>query len=788
MRRFLQRGGGILVAAFAVAPLLAAAASESSAPLRPYHEAGPDRPVLALTPGLVGAEFADLLDRLSDAGLVVPVAFPGTGLVLRDRGAVDVALGLEASVRASFRGPVDASSELGRSATPAAHGFLQWWNDGFEDPAVLTARKRAARADAPRRDPSQPIRICAGSKTLEEALQERGGDRNARCGMNPAFRRIHFANGRFIVNLIFPEFGTDFWNPIELAQVTSDITRAMNWWNLKSDGWASFVVVEHGTVRVQHDPSELLMDEEDQYIADAMATLGYAGLCPYEAVDRLNTDNRDTYRGHWGFTQFALNQNSFAGAAGVLAYAYLGGPHTVCLRGNGGYPDALAQVVAHEYGHIFQALDEYSAGCAGCAPRAGYLNEQNGNCATCGLQVGKCIMRNAATYDAEERENMETMIHPCRFTKGQVGIRDENPPDGIPDVMRTVPETEVFTVLPDTLDGTRNVPVLGRAWDQPYAGAPAQYDPAVTINTILKVEFSIDGLPWASAIPLDDFFTEQEEDWELRIPELGGGLHRITVRAVNSVGGIDTTPPVVEAFVYNVKLRKELEIIRSGSRFALVWIIDGEDFGSEYSVWRTLEGGDTPNLVGTIASPGRKNNEFVWWDESVLPGEEYIYRLDVDIPDRGIKTLGLVRETAVLDDPGSGHFVKAGPNPSRGDVLFTVTVPIGPRPNQDDQTGLPDNDGNGGGIRPSGPAGRDGPDDVGSGTATPLWRDVTLSVYDVTGRLVRVLAKERQLETTRFNSSWNGTDRDGAPVPPGVYFVKTDLDYISDLTKVVILR
>ncbi len=46
-----------------------------------------------------------------------------------------------------------------------------------------------------------------------------------------------------------------------------------------------------------------------------------------------------------------------------------------------------------------------------------------------------------------------------------MGLRDAGPQDGILDIMQTDPDTEILTVLPDTLDGSQNVPVLGRAWD-----------------------------------------------------------------------------------------------------------------------------------------------------------------------------------------------------------------------------------------------------------------------------------------------------------------------------------
>ena len=396
-------------------------------------------------------------------------------------------------------------------------------------------------------------------------------------------------------------------------------------------------------------------------------------------------------------------------------------------------------------------------------------------------------------YDDVDRQFMESRIHPCPWTLGQAGNWDGGsngrPPNGIIDCMETEPETEILSALPDTLEGSLNVPVSGRAWDVPYRHAPPDYDPPVTINALRRVEFAVDGSSeWRVARPGDGFWDDREEDWELRLPELGGGHHRATVRAVNTIGAADPTPSTLDFFVFDVKLRGEVEIVANGARLALIWRIDGEDFGSTYTIYRQRTGTRDMLPVETMPTITGHDDEFVWWDEDVLPGEVYDYRLDVDIPGKGVKTLGIARETAVLADPPAEHFVSVGPNPSRGRVLLTVTVPIGPRASQSDPSG---DGGDPGGIRPSAPlvredpvdgsGGPDGPDD-------PLWRDVRLEVFDVRGRRIADLGVARHLEGRRFNAAWDLTRDDGVRVAAGVYFVRATLDYAEDLRKVVVLR
>jgi hypothetical protein len=63
-----------------------------------------------------------------------------------------------------------------------------------------------------------------------------------------------------------------------------------------------------------------------------------------------------------------------------------------------------------------------------------------------------------------------------------------------------------------------------------------------------------------------------------------------------------------------------------------------------------------------------------------------------------------------------------------------------------------------------------------------------VGVHDVRGRLVRDLGRFREQETRTFNVGWDGRYRDGAPAPPGVYFVRISLDYEQAIEKIVLLR
>jgi flagellar hook assembly protein FlgD len=63
-----------------------------------------------------------------------------------------------------------------------------------------------------------------------------------------------------------------------------------------------------------------------------------------------------------------------------------------------------------------------------------------------------------------------------------------------------------------------------------------------------------------------------------------------------------------------------------------------------------------------------------------------------------------------------------------------------------------------------------------------------MTVYDVSGRLVRDLGTVRQLESERFNLAWDGRDAHGVRLPAGVYFLAVRLDYAADVVKITLVR
>jgi len=69
----------------------------------------------------------------------------------------------------------------------------------------------------------------------------------------------------------------------------------------------------------------------------------------------------------------------------------------------------------------------------------------------------------------------------------------------------------------------------------------------------------------------------------------------------------------------------------------------------------------------------------------------------------------------------------------------------------------------------------------------PVPSRVQIAVYDVTGRLVAVLADEQKIPG-RYDVEWNGHDRRGQPVASGVYFLRMQAGVFVNTKKLLLLK
>ncbi|KYK30568.1 MAG: hypothetical protein AYK22_03610 [Thermoplasmatales archaeon SG8-52-3] len=269
---------------------------------------------------------------------------------------------------------------------------------------------------------------------------------------------------------------------------------------------------------------------EEQWVNESMAEIGYTSgdwirrVRDYNNYLRNTTETIPGYYGtDWAFTVFIIdNSNDADGyfSDGYHAYAYLGGPFTVCphLRPGGPPGPTLREVFAHELGHIFYATDEYN----GNTDYSGYLNAAD-------VEGSGCIMDNLALCISSG-------------SKQQVGWKDSDS-DGIADILDTDPDTTLNPYSPDpTSDPTPTY--TGSATVVPSQNNnPNGPGNDVTLNTIALVQYRVDGGTWSYDVTPDDGdWDEAVESFSFTTIPLSEGTHTIEARATNSVGNFDSTP------------------------------------------------------------------------------------------------------------------------------------------------------------------------------------------------------------------------------------------------------
>ncbi|MFA4889400.1 MAG: PKD domain-containing protein [Candidatus Omnitrophota bacterium] len=238
-------------------------------------------------------------------------------------------------------------------------------------------------------------------------------------------------------------------------------------------------------------------------------------------------DLRETFKTHWAFMVKVFYKKEYK--KDDRAWAYLWGP-SVTLFSQDLRQDYVAR---HETMHIFGANDQYYEASISPVDRFGYLNVVNANSQ---YNDGKGYF-NGAGEGAADIMISEGPIG--AYSRGQIGWRDADG-DGILDPLETFPDTV-------SLSKTGNNPFAytGKAQDKPILNAnpklvnnPGIYGD-VTLNTISKVEYRINGGAWSQAQAKDGKFDSAEEEFIFTLPALKNGRYSVEVRATNSVGNAE---------------------------------------------------------------------------------------------------------------------------------------------------------------------------------------------------------------------------------------------------------
>lgn len=241
-------------------------------------------------------------------------------------------------------------------------------------------------------------------------------------GQKNFYLTSEYMMGTVAVGIVFVESNgkrdrkTESWTEEDKEDVLAQIHTGLDWW-AETGGYKAGLTwtYEIHTLETPYEPINRTKDESPLWITECMENLGYQGAEEYTLNREFANDLRDKYKTDWAFIIYVVpsthDEDGYFHDQSGIAWAYLGGPYMVISnKCNGWGFTQVWKVVAHETGHVFNALDEYK-GVSHADDRSGRLNVQNGNHEDGGVINEACLMKN----------NEPSL---CTFTSGQIGWFD----------------------------------------------------------------------------------------------------------------------------------------------------------------------------------------------------------------------------------------------------------------------------------------------------------------------------------------------------------------------------
>lgn len=414
------------------------------------------------------------------------------------------------------------------------------WNTTFQK---QLAPEPSEKPKGTPRVPPNDARIAPDRSTQRQRQSE--ATQSLRAPAPDFIETSEYLIGSLVVGIITPESNggidpnTEDWTSTRRNTVVSKIMQGLQWWkdNASAPANLNFIYDIHHSVPTAYEPIRRSSANEELWISQIMANLGYSGTPStyFTQVRQYLNDKRNTFGTDWAFAIFVVdsrNDSDGAFSNGDFAYAYLNGPFMVMTYDNDGWGiDRMQIVLAHEHGHIWGALDEYaSSGCTD-SETSGYLNIANSNCENGSPATEDSIMRDTSNQEFQAYPNHRVSTAARRM----VGWRDSDG-DGkeLYDPVDTTPAVTLTHFSPDPT--TNSTPTYsGSAQDIPF---PSPTGTDITINKITIVEWRVDGGAWQSATATDGTFDSYLENFTFTPSPLAPGTHTFAVRAINTVGNI----------------------------------------------------------------------------------------------------------------------------------------------------------------------------------------------------------------------------------------------------------
>ena len=335
---------------------------------------------------------------------------------------------------------------------------------------------------------------------------------------------------------------TENWTASEIASVKSEVLEGLSWWENTLDAQGSkhsldfFVdfTYANNPVATDYEPIARSQSQESLWINDFLDAVGYnTASSHFVDLDKWNHDQRVAHSTDWAYTVFIADSSADTDGKftnDYFAYAYLGGPYLQMTSDNGGWGlNRLGQVLAHETGHVFYALDEYPGGSS-YTSRSGYYNTQNLNAADGHPNPSSrkpSIMAEASSQNTAWKNNTS-----APSTLAMLGWQDSDN-DGIFDVLD----------VPLTLEGSgsynQNTGVYRFNFDSSVNTLtnqnPRGRRAGLTINTVDQIQYRLNGGNWINGNTYGDFEVTNATQ---NVSVTSGGNHTIQFRTIVNETGL----------------------------------------------------------------------------------------------------------------------------------------------------------------------------------------------------------------------------------------------------------
>ena len=335
------------------------------------------------------------------------------------------------------------------------------------------------------------------------------------------------------------------WTAQSIAETKQRITEGLQWWEdtlatITDKHELNFQIdftYADTPVATAYEPIANYSDKYQDWGYDFLRTRGYnSGTSTINAdVRDFNHRQRIANDADWAFTMFVLNDENDedgrfrTGGSFTRAFAFAGGQFLVAPASR------PASTFAHETGHIFWAMDEYSGG-ASYGKRRGYYDTQNLNGRRDNpdpdfIQADS-IMSSGNNPGDPLYEAYANHVSPAS-TLAMIGWQDSDG-DGVFDVL-DVPHQLTGNGYYDV--SSERYRFVGNSKVQTLPNLNSSgYGNDITINEISRVEYRIDGGDWTTALSPGVY----EIDLDLSIP-VPAGSQSIDIRSVDSVTGVTSS-------------------------------------------------------------------------------------------------------------------------------------------------------------------------------------------------------------------------------------------------------